>query len=453
MRIDLSSVPIRETGMTPYEIMLSESQERMLLVVKPEDAEKVESIFQKWDLHCQAIGTVTGDGYLRVSMHGELVATMPAESLVLGGGAPVYIRETKKPSYLDSARAFDPESVPEPKDYSEALQALLESPNICSRRWITGQYDSMVRTNTVGLPFGDAAVIRLKEVSKAIAVKTDCNSRYVYLDPYKGAMIAVAESARNVACVGARPIAITNCLNFGNPYKPEIYWQFKEAIRGIADACKALETPVTGGNVSFYNENPEGPIYPTPVIGMLGLIESLDHIMDASFKRSGDVIFLLGESHGHIGGSEYLSVLHGKVAGDAPELDLGKEIALQNAVLHLIRSREIASAHDLSDGGLAVALAESCIGSDASGELIGARIDLHISRRLDQELFGEDQSRVIVSVRPGQERSVEEVCRQNSVPCRKIGIVGGSHLEINGRITIAVEEMKLRYESSLEKRL
>jgi phosphoribosylformylglycinamidine synthase len=453
MVIELANVPIREQGMTPYEIMLSESQERMLLVVRPEHTGEVERIFQKWDLHCQAIGTVSGDGYLRVSMHGTTVATMPAESLVLGGGAPVYERESREPEYLKTTRAFDPQTLAKPQDYTSALRALLQSPNICSRRWVTAQYDSMVRTNTVGLLFADAAVLRLKEIPKAIAVKTDCNARYVYLNPYVGAQIAVAESARNVVCVGARPLAITNCLNFGNPYKPEIFWQFKEAIRGITDACLALDTPVTGGNVSFYNENPDGPIYPTPVIGMLGDIESLNHIMDASFKDDGDEIYLLGDTKGHIGGSEYLSVLHGLVAGDAPPIDLVKETALQNAVLHAIRSKEIKSAHDASDGGLAVAVAESCIGSIGSGKPLGAKISVPHDLREDFYLFGEDQSRVVVTTAAGSGKGLMEICATNQVPCTRIGTVGGSSIEMNGVIAIAVEEAGKLYAESLEKRI
>jgi phosphoribosylformylglycinamidine synthase len=284
-------------------------------------------------------------------------------------------------------------------------------------------------------------------------VKTDCNSRYVYLNPYVGAQIAVVESARNVVCVGARPLAITNCLNFGNPYKPEIFWQFKEAIRGITDACLALDTPVTGGNVSFYNENPDGPIYPTPVIGMLGDIESLDHIMDASFKDAGDEIYVLGDTLGHVGGSEYLSVLHGMAAGDAPPVDLAREKALQDSVLHAIRSKEIKSAHDASDGGLAVAVTESCIGSIARGKPLGAKIDVRHGMRQDFYLFGEDQSRVIVTTASGAAKGLLDICSRNNVPCTRIGTVGGSSIEMNGVISLAVEEAGRLYGESLEKRI
>jgi phosphoribosylformylglycinamidine synthase len=453
MQIELSHVPIREKAMTPYEIMLSESQERMLLVLRPEHEATVRKIFQKWDLQCQAIGTVTGDGILRVTMHGATVATMPAETLVLGGGAPVYHRESKEPAYLQTTRRFDPKSVAAPNDCTVVLRALLQAPNICSRRWVTAQYDSMVRTNTVGLAFGDAAVIRLKELPKAIAVKTDCNSRYVYLNPYVGAQIAVAESARNVVCVGARPLAITNCLNFGNPYKPEIFWQFKESIRGISDACIALDTPVTGGNVSFYNENPDGPVYPTPVIGMLGEIASLDHIMDASFKDAGDEIYVLGATAGHIGGSEYLRLVHGIVAGDAPGIDIQKEKALQEAVLRLIQDGAVKSAHDVSDGGLAVALAECCIGTTSNGKPLGAKVAVTHGMREDFYWFGEDQSRVVVSASAGMAGKVLESCRKWNVPAAKIGVVTDGPLELNGVMRIGVEEMAALYNQSLEKQL
>ncbi len=453
MTIELSRVPAREKEMTAYELMLSESQERMLLVVKPEHTQIVEKIFQKWDLQCQAIGKVHSDGFLRVTMHGVNVATMPAETLVLGGGAPVYHREFTEPSYLKSTRSYDLKTIKEPNDYTGVLYKLLEAPNICSRRWVTRQYDSMVRTNTVGLDFGDAAVIRLKELQKAIAVKTDCNSRYVYLNPYVGAQIAVAESARNVVCVGAKPLAITNCLNFGNPYKPEIFWQFRESIRGIADACRALETPVTGGNVSFYNENPDGPIYPTPVIGMLGEIENMDHITDAAFKAEGDEIYLLGETKGHIGGSEYLSLIHGLAVGDAPAIDLKAERSVQDTVLRLIHAGLVKSAHDVSDGGLAIALAECCLATVQTGRPLGARIQVKAGIRNDHFLFGEDQSRIVISVAEGNGDQIDRACSQANVPVQRIGTVRGTRLEINEVVNAGVEEMAQRFNESLEKQL
>lgn len=453
MRVELSNVPVREFGMTPYEIMLSESQERMLLVIKPEDEGAIQIIFKKWDLQCQSIGTVHSDGFLRVTMHGETVATIPAESLVLGGGAPVYSRESAEPQYIQAMRKLKLEDLEEPGDYNDVLRRLLESPNICSRRWVTGQYDSMVRTNTVGMAFADAAVIRLKEIPKAIAVKTDCNSRYVYLNPYVGSQIAVAESARNVVCVGARPLAITNCLNFGNPYKPEVFFQFRESIRGISDACNALGTPVTGGNVSFYNENPEGAIYPTPVIGMLGEIASLDLVMDASFKHRGDEIFLLGTSTGHIGGSEYLSLIHGIVGGDAPSIDLLREKALQEAVLRLIELKLIHSAHDVSDGGLAVCIAESCIATVRSGTPLGAQISTRPGLRTDAMLFGEDQSRVVVSLSLENASKVLEVCRGLGVPAEKLGVVNGTRLAINSVVDLDVAGMEKAYNGGLENQL
>ncbi len=294
MEINLDLVPIRETKMTAYEIMLSESQERMLIVAKPENEKTIVAIFEKWDLHCVSIGKVTGDGMVRIFHQGKLKAEVPAETCVLGGGAPVYIRETKEPEYLKQTRSFDLNSLQSPKNIPDSIYKLLQSPNIASKRWVYEQYDSMVRTNSVVLPGSDAAVIRIKKSEKLLASKTDCNSRYVYLNPRKGAMIAVAESGRNVVCTGGKPIAITNCLNFGNPYKPEMYWQFKEAVAGIGEACKAMDTPVTGGNVSFYNESPQVAVFPTPTIGMLGIVEHISHVTTAFFKNEGDSIYLLG---------------------------------------------------------------------------------------------------------------------------------------------------------------
>ncbi|MEK9135687.1 MAG: AIR synthase related protein, partial [Bacteroidota bacterium] len=312
-----------------------------------------------------------------MSHHGQVVADVPSRSLVLGGGAPVYIREAKEPDYLKQTRAFDPSRLPTPSDLASVLLRLLSSPNIASKRWVYEQYDHMVRTNNVVLGGEDSAVVVLKEGNKALSMKTDCNSRYVYLNPYRGGMIAVAEAARNVVCTGAEPLAITNCLNFGNPYKPEVYWQFREAVRGMGDACRALGTPVTGGNVSFYNESPVTSVYPTPVVGMLGLITDLAHVTTANFKDNGDVIVLLGRLGGHVGGSEYLSMHHGIVGGDAPSLDIAYEISVQQACLRAIRTGIIKSAHDCSEGGLAVAITESCI---AGGQRMrGARITLPAS--------------------------------------------------------------------------
>ncbi len=449
MEIDLEKVPLREKGMTPYEIMLSESQERMLLVVEPGNEGKVREIFAKWDLPATVIGRVTKDGRLRVRMNQVVVADVPADSLVLGGGAPVYHLESRRPAYLDSATDIDLKSIPEPDDYTKVLLDLLSSPGIASKKWITRQYDSTVRTNTVDTT-SDAAVLRIKNTRKGIAVKTDCNSRYVYLNPYRGAQIAVAESARNVVCVGAKPIAITNCLNFGNPNNPEVYWQFTEAIRGIADACKAFETPVTGGNVSFYNENPDGMIYPTPVIGMLGVIDDIRCNMTPSFKQAGDRIVLLGKTHGHLGGSEYLSVAHQRVAGDAPPLDLDQEIKLQDCCLELIRSGIVSSVHDLSEGGLAVGLAECAILSH--GEL-GAEVNVSTSLRADAWLFGEDQSRVIVSLPAEKLKELHTIVSNYGLESQEIGIVTERTFKINRWVNTEVGRMRNAYESAISSRL
>ncbi|HLX13218.1 MAG TPA: phosphoribosylformylglycinamidine synthase subunit PurL [Bacteroidota bacterium] len=467
MVIDLDKVPLREKGMSPYEIMLSESQERMLVVIKPEDESKVKSIFDKWDLHCESIGKVSAEPNVIIRMDGKVEASVSAETLVLGGGAPVYIRESQEPDYLFETRQFDPNALPEPKNYNDVLLKLISSPNICSKKWVIEQYDSSVRTNTILYGTTDAAVVRIKGTNRALAMKTDCNPRYTYLNPYKGAAIAVAESARNVVCVGATPIGITNCLNFGNPYDPEIYYQFRESIRGISDACKALETPVTGGNVSFYNENPKGPIYPTPTIGMLGLIDSLDDIMTQHFKHADDIVILLGDTNGHCGGSEYLKVIHNRVAGDAPDISLDAERRLQSLCLELIRSRVINSCHDLSEGGLAVALAESCIfGGGMSGhgekgtvnrepwtekngrEGLGVSMSLDTSLRKDFFLFGEDQSRVIVSASPHRAAEVLSAAKKAGVPAQTIGEVVKDRFTIEDVIDLDVKELGERYYGS-----
>ena len=373
---------------------------------------------------------------------------MPPDSLVLGGGAPVYHRETRRPTYLEQTQAFNPMLLKAPVDLNNVLLRLLGSPNISSKRWVYEQYDSMVRTNNITLAGADAAVVYVKDTNKALSLTTDCNGRYVYLNPRRGAMIAVAEAARNVVCTGAVPVAITNCLNFGNPYKPEVYWQFKEAVEGIGDACRAFNTPVTGGNVSFYNESPTTAVYPTPVIGMLGIVEQLDHVTRASFQNDGDAILLLGVTHGHVGGSEYLAVIHGAISGDAPALELRAEADLQRALLEAIRAGAILSAHDCSEGGLAVALAECCI---IGGErLVGATVCTGWRSRPDFGLFGEDQGRVVVSTRPRDVETVFEIAHRYNVPARRIGIVGGSDLKIDGRIQLALQEMRDVYRSAIE---
>jgi phosphoribosylformylglycinamidine synthase len=451
MEIDLSKVPLREEGMSPYEIMLSESQERMLVVVKQGQEQEVKEICEKWDLNAEIIGRVTCGPNLSVKQNGKLVAEIPAESLVLGGGAPVYDRESRKPEFIEALHNLDFNTLPEPNNHTQILKKLLASPNIASKEWVIHQYDHMVRTNTVVLPGSDAAVVRIKGTKRGLAMKTDCNGRYVYLNPRMGAMIAVAESARNVVCSGAKPVAITNCLNFGNPYKPEIYWQFKEVVAGIREACRLLETPVTGGNVSFYNENPDGAVYPTPVIGMIGIVEDLHHITTTWFKNEGDVIVLIGENRGEIGGSEYLKVQFNKIAGDCPQLDIEFEKRLQKACLEAIQKGLIQSAHDVSEGGLAVALAECCFLSPEKN--IGAQIHLKINMRNDFILFGEDQSRIILSLREDHLPPLKQICDSHQVVINVIGRAEGTTLSINDLIQAEVDELEVLYRNAIRRKM
>jgi phosphoribosylformylglycinamidine synthase II len=452
MKINLDLVPTRETHMSAYEIMLSESQERMLIVAEPQHEDKIKTIFEKWDLHCVTIGTVTDDGLVTVYHQGEQKAAVPAETCVLGGGAPVYIRETKEPEYLKQTRSFDIQSLPAPHNLTDSLYKLVQSPNIASKRWVYEQYDSMVRTNTVLAPGSDAAVVRIKKSEKLLAVKTDCNSRYVYLNPRKGAAIAVAESGRNVVCTGGKPIAITNCLNFGNPYKPEVYWQFVEAIAGMREACVALDTPVTGGNVSFYNESPQAAVFPTPTIGMLGIIEHAAHVTSAEFKNAGDSIYLLGTNRGDISGSEFLVQEYGKTAGDAPFFDLQFEVRLQACALELIRQGHIRSAHDISDGGLGIAMIESCL---IGGKILGCdlTIDLH-GLPLHAILFGEEQSRIIITADETQAGAIEATCRMHHVPLTQLGtVVSEPVMKINGQFSVDVIKINDLYNNSLHRKI
>jgi phosphoribosylformylglycinamidine synthase len=451
MEIDLSKVPLREKNMTPYEIMLSESQERMLVVAKPGKEATVREICEKWDLSAEIVGQVAASPNLKVRSNGRVWAEIPAETLVLGGGAPVYARDFKQPGYIEKARSIDFESLPPPEDYNFVLEHLLGSPNIASKEWVIQQYDHTVRSNTAVLPGSDAGVVRIKGTDRGLVMKTDCNGRYVYLNPRVGGQIAVAESARNVVCSGGKPIAITNCLNFGNPYKPEIFWQFKEAVTGIGEACRTFETPVTGGNVSFYNENPHGAVYPTPVIGMLGILDNLSHLTTAWFKDEGDLIVLLGENRGAIGGSEYLKFQFDQVAGDCPPLDLDFERRLQVASLQAIQAGLVKSAHDVSDGGLAVCLAECCFLN--RNALIGADVDLDMSARPDFILFGEDQSRIVLSVAANELPRVRAICDDMRVPARVIGEVGGSRLTIDGCISAPVLDLETGYRRSIAGRM
>ncbi|MBC8143964.1 MAG: phosphoribosylformylglycinamidine synthase subunit PurL, partial [bacterium] len=447
MRIDLDLVPLREEGMSAYEIMLSESQERMLLVVIPDLIPRVEAICSKWDLPVTRIGETTDDGILEVLRGGIVVARIPAESLVLGGGAPVYEREWKQAAYVDDARAEDPHALIGDVDVIDAFNLLIESPNIASKRWVYEQYDSMVRTITVQSFASDAAVVRLKEIEgTAIALSTDCNSRYVYLNPYVGAMIAVAEAARNVVCTGALPVAITNCLNFGNPYNPEVFWQFREAIRGMGDACRRLNTPVTGGNVSFHNESQERAVFPTPTIGMLGVIDDVAHITPSGFQAEGDEVALLGFERFELGGSELLSQRCGKVVGDAPALDIEEEVRLQAALLEAIRSGAIQSAHDCSEGGLAIALAECAINS------VGA-LGVDAEYRRDDvigALFGESQSRIVISYNPASRDAISQIASRHNVPLTTLGNVVRDRFRLN-EIELLVGALAARYNGAIER--
>ncbi len=443
MKINLDKVPLREDGMTAYEIMLSESQERMLCVVKKGYEEKVKSVLEKWDLNCEAVGEVTNDGLLHIDYEGERKATLPAFELVLGGGAPVYIRDKTKPEYLKSVRDFNFNSLPEPKDLKETFLKVFSTPNIVSKQWVYEQYDSMVRTNTIVGPGCDSAVIYLKGTNKALSMKTDCNARYVYLNPREGAKIAVAESARNIVCSGGIPLAVTNCLNFGNPYKPEVYWQFAEAIAGMGEACRFFDTPVTGGNVSFYNESPDTAVYPTPVIGMVGLVENLNHITTSYFKNEGDLIYLMGEDHEELGGSEFLKIIHNYVAGDSPKINLDVEQKLHGSLLLLIHKGLINSAHDISEGGIAAALAECCIIDQEN--MIGCEVEISVKSRNDFSLFSESQSRIIISISPEKQNEFETELKSLSQNFNLLGHVKGHSLSIKNFFEIELSKLSEIY--------
>lgn len=457
--IDLDLVPAREEGMSAYEIMLSESQERMLLVANKGHEQDIIDIYRKWDIHAVVVGRVTSDNLLRVRHQGEVVAEIPAESLVLGGGAPVYIRDAveKKPETPEATIKLDHEL-----DLELLTLGLLGRPNIASKEWVYQQYDSMVQTNTV-TPTGqtDAAVIRIKDTRKGLAMQTDCNARYVYLDPYKGGMIAVAECARNIACSGARPLAITNCLNFGNPYKPDVYFQFKRSVEGMGDACRMFNTPVTGGNVSFYNESSltGTAIYPTPVIGMVGLLDNMEHLTLSAFQKEGDAILLLGDPELGLDGSEYLVMQYGTPGKAAPSFDLDHEKRLQDLLVELAASGKISSAHDISDGGLICALAEKAI--MRHDRPLGFAVDLEMEHvhdtALQELLFSEAQGRVLLSLPAEHAPSVIETAMRHTIPARVIGEVmqeGGS-FEVNGKpvVTFTTREMMEAYYPALEKEL
>ncbi len=420
--IDTALVPVRETGMTPYEILLSESQERMLVVAKSGHEDAVRGILEKWELEAAVIGHVTGDGLYRVRENGEIVCEIPGEDLV--DGCPTYVRDARESNEVRALRAWSPEPShlqPAVAHPVKVLLRLLASPTIASKRWVYNQYDTTVRTNTVVGPGGDAGVLRIRGTKRGIAATVDCNGRYVYLNPRAGAQGAMAEAARNLVCVGARPRAVTDNLNFGSPLRPEIYSQMREAVLGMAEACEAFDTPVVSGNVSLYNESPTGAIYPTPVVGMVGVIDDVSFVVGNAFRASGDVIVLLGHNTKELGGSEYLKVIHGLVAGDAPAVDLTAERALQETVLELVGMRALRSAHDCAEGGLAVCLAECAIAGET---MFGTDVTLEDGLDAAPLLFGEAHGRVVVSCVESNVDTVLRVAAQHGVPAAVLGEVG-----------------------------
>ncbi len=449
MIIHLDKVPLRQE-LEPWEILLSESQERMLVVIEKGKEEIAEKIFEKWDLQYARIGEVIDEDILKFYWHGETVAEIPPSSLVVGGGAPVYEREYKKPAYLKKIEEFDLDKIPQPPDLRDVAYSLLENPNLVSKRWIYEQYDTMVRTNNISTNFkADAGIVNIKEIDKAIALTVDGNSRYVFADPETGAQIAVAEAARNIVCSGAKPVAITNCLNFGNPYNPEVYWQFVGAIKGMAKACKKFGTPVTGGNVSFYNQtvlkDKTVPILPTPVIGMLGIYEDKTNIMTIPFKEKGDLIFLIGESKNDISSSRYLIDYHGVEYSPAPYFNIDEEYRNQQAVYELIKRKLIRSAHDVSDGGLFFTLIESAMGND-----LGFDITTDAEIRTDAFLFGEAQGRIVVSVTPSKTNRFIDFLNKQKVPFLMLGHVTKGEIRIDDVSYGFILDIKEIYENKLD---
>lgn len=445
MRIDLDKVPMRQQNMKAWELLLSESQERMLMVVEKGKEEAVKKVFEKWDLPCSEIGEVTDNGMLQFYMNGVLEAEVPAEELVLGGGAPQYERTYSAPAYLEEIKKFDPAAIAVPADLKTVAAQLIEIPNIASKRWVYEQYDSMVGAGSASTNApSDAAIVIAKPTNKGLALTTDCNSRYVFADPRKGAMIAVAEAARNIVCSGGHPLGITNCLNFGNPYNPEVYYQFVNAIQGMGEACIKFDTPVTGGNVSFYNQSPDGPVYPTPTIGMVGVLENVDEKMTMDFKAAGDVIMLIGSSKDDISSSEYLHKLHGVEYSPAPYFELEEEFVLQKAITQLIANKLINSAHDVSEGGLFIALVESCFNRN-----LGFDINTDASVRKDAYLFGEAQSRVVVSVSTQRLTEVKNLLVSLNIPFQQAGTVTGGAVTINAENWGMVSEWKSRYDQAI----
>lgn len=445
VEIDVSRVPCREEGMVPYEIMLSESQERMLAIVRRGAEEHVAAIFSRWGLHSTVIGQVTADGIVRVRDGAEVVAEIPAHLLA---DAPTYVREGTVPAHMQEAHAFRQDSLPEPQDYGNAFLKLLASHNIASKRCVYQQYDYSVQINTVHGPGGDAAILRVKGTPVGLAVTIDGNGQYCYLDPSRGGAIAVAEAARNLACVGAEPLALTNCLNFGNPEKTDVYYQLEGVVRGMAAACEALGVPVVSGNVSLYNETRGQPIFPTPMVGMIGKLEDVQQSATNAFKRAGDAIALLGPQTDDCGGSEYLAAIHGVVTGHAPPLDLDMEVRVQAVCRRLIRAGLVDSAHDCSQGGLAVALAESAIAGN-----IGFQIDVPGSGRADGLLFGEGQSRIVVSLPEEHLAEAGAIAAEASVPWAVIGRAQGDALVLGDKVRVPLASARQAWQNGVAEAL
>ena len=448
MVIYLDKVPTRQENMKPYEILLSESQERMLIVVTKGREKEVEAVFDKWDLNCAIIGEVTDTKRLHYYMNNELVADVPADDLVLGGGAPVYNREYKEPAYFQENKKFNIDQVAEPTDLVAVSEFLIKHPNIASKRWVIGQYDSMVGVANMSTNQpADAAIVNIKGTDKAIALTVDCNARYVHADPEIGCAIAVAEAARNITCAGAEPVAITNCLNFGNPYIPEVYWQFVSAIKGMSSACTKFETPVTGGNVSFYNQSSdEGPVFPTPTIGMLGILDTKSSMMTLDFKNVGDAIYLIGESKNDIASSEYLYSYHKIKSSPAPFFDLAKEYDTHQFIKQLIQSHAIVSAHDVADGGLFITLMESAMSRN-----LGFEIESEEDIRKDAFLFGEAQGRIVVSVPEAKQAEFIEIAATSAIEYTLLGTVTAGDILIDEQSFGHVSKYKSSFETSLEK--
>lgn len=449
MRIDLDKVPTRQKNMKAWELLLSESQERMLVVVERGKEDAVLKVFEKWDLSCSEIGQVTDDGLLKFYMHGQLEAEIPAYELVLGGGAPQYTREYKEPKYFAKIQAFDMKAVADVTVLKDTAEQLVQIPNIASKRWVYTQYDSMVgAANASTNAPSDASVVLAKGTGKALAMTVDCNSKYVFADPYKGGMIAVAEAARNIVCSGGEPIGVTNCLNFGNPYDPEVYYQFVKAVTGMGDACRKFNTPVTGGNVSFYNQNPDGPVYPTPTIGMVGIIDDFTNRMTLDFKAAGDVILLIGKQQNDIGSSEYLHKLKKVDYSPAPYFDLEEELAVQQFVSGIIKDKLIKSAHDISEGGLSITLLESGFNKN-----LGFSVSAESGLRKDAYWFGEAQGRVVVSCSKQHAERLQQKAKETGIPVTELGTVSAGAISVNGENWGNITEWKEKYDTAIEKLL